>query len=81
MQPCKHESIKAAIFPSHPHHVTDGQSSTVHSEHQTNNVRSLNPKLKKHFFERLSVTLQKENEALLLERSPHCSAANINGEL
>ena len=44
--------------------------------------RPLRPYVKRHFFERLSVTLQRENGALLLERSPLlCSAANVNGDL
>jgi len=35
---------------------------------------------KRHFFERLSVTLQRENGSMLLERCP-LSAADVDGEL
>ena len=47
---------------------------------QTNNLRGDEKLNKRHFFERLSVTLQRENGAMLLERSP-LLPASVDGEL
>ena len=47
---------------------------------QSNNLRGNKKNNKRHFFERLSVTLQRENGSMLLERSP-LPAANVDGEL
>ena len=47
---------------------------------QTNNLRGDEKLNKRHFFERLSVTLQRENGAMLLERSP-LPPASVDGEL
>ena len=47
---------------------------------QSNNLRGDQKNNKRHFFERLSVTLQRENGSMLLERSP-LPAPNVDGEL
>ena len=47
---------------------------------QSNNLRGDKKNNKRHFFERLSVTLQRENGSMLLERSP-LPAANVDGQL
>ena len=47
---------------------------------QSNNLRGDKKNNKRHFFERLSVTLQRENGSMLLERCP-LPAADVDGEL
>ena len=47
---------------------------------QSNNLRGDKKNNTRHFFERLSVTLQRENGSMLLERSP-LPAPNVDGEL
>ena len=47
---------------------------------QSSNLRGDKKNNKRHFFERLSVTLQRENGSMLLERSP-LPAPNVDGEL
>ena len=47
---------------------------------QTNNLRGDEKLNKRHFFERLSVTLQRESGAMLLERSP-LPPASVDGKL
>ena len=45
---------------------------------QSSNLRGDKKNNKRHFFERLSVTLQRENGSMLLERSP-LPAADVDG--
>ena len=47
---------------------------------QSNNLRGDKKNNTRHFFERLSVTLQRENGSMLLERSP-LPAPNVDGVL
>ena len=47
---------------------------------QSNNLRGNKQNNKRHFFERLSVTLQRENGSMLLERFP-LPAADVDGEM
>ena len=47
---------------------------------QSSNLRGDKKNNKRHFFERLSVTLQRENGSMLLERCP-LPAADVDGEL
>ena len=46
---------------------------------QSNNLRGDKKNNKRHFFERLSITLQRENGSMLLERCP-LPAADVDGE-
>ena len=47
---------------------------------QASNMRVDGSRLQKHFFERLSVTLQRENGAMLLDRSPlQALPAHVDG--
>ena len=47
---------------------------------QSSNLRGDKKNNKRHFFERLSVILQRGNGSMLLERSP-LPAADVNGEI
>ena len=46
---------------------------------QSNNLRGDKKNNKRHFFERLSITLQRENGSMLLERCP-LLAADVDGD-
>ena len=46
---------------------------------QSNNLRGDKKNNKRHFFERLSITLQRENGSMLLERCP-LPAADVDGD-
>ena len=46
---------------------------------QSNNLRGDKKNNKRHFFERLSITLQRENGSMLPERCP-LPAADVDGE-